>query len=108
MLGGIMSFTVIICVHVAELPQTSVALYVRVTVNLLAHVWPEMTSLTNATVKAPLQLSVAETRLGFGSGSAEPQLMVIGPGQVILGGVTSFTVIIWAHVAEFPQRSVAL
>ena len=67
-----------------------------------------MTSLTNTIVKAPLQLSVAETRLGFGSGSSEPQLMVKGPGQIMLGGVISFTVIICAHVAEFPQRSVAL
>ena len=80
--------------HVAELPQRSVALYVRVIVYLFAQVCAEMTSLTNETVTVPPQLSEAVTRLISGAETAELQLTVTVLGQVILGGVISFTVII--------------
>ena len=44
--GGVWSLTVIICVQVLLFPHTSVALYVLVTVYLLAQVWALITSLT--------------------------------------------------------------
>ena len=65
------------------------------------------TSLTKVTVGAPPQLSVAVTRLMFGAGRVEKHCAVVGPGQVIEGGVVSLTVIIWVQVEEFVQLSVA-
>ena len=61
---------------------------------LFAQVCAEMTSLTNETVTVPLQLSEAVARLISGVGTAELQLTVTVLGQVMLGGVMSFTVII--------------
>src|SRR5687767_11065159 len=55
--GGVMSFTVIIWLHVAEFPHTSVARYVLVNVNLLGQVIFVMTSPTCVIVAAPPQLS---------------------------------------------------
>ena len=75
---------------------------------LFAQVCAEMTSLTNETVTVPVQLSDVEIRFILGTGTSELELTVIEFGQVILGGVRSFTVIIWVHVAVLPQRSVAL
>ena len=107
-LGGVRSFTVIIWVHVAVLPQRSVALYVRVIVYLFAQVCAEMTSPKKVTITVPEQLSEEVTKLLLAAGTSELQLTVIALGQVILGGVISLTVIIWVQVAEFPQISVAL
>ena len=56
--GGVLSLTVMICVHVAELPQASVALYVRKIVYLFVQVWLLITSLIQVTVAVP-QLSLA-------------------------------------------------
>jgi hypothetical protein len=103
----VMSFTVIICAQVAELPQTSVALYVLVTVNLLAQVCPLVTSLTKVIVATPPQLSDAVTEPIFAGGTKLAHETVTGPGQVIVGGVISFTVMICAQVALLPQMSVA-
>ena len=85
--GGVWSFTVIICVHSEKLPHTSVALYVLVNVNLLAHVWLVITSLICVIVITPPQLSVAVTDAVFTGGTALAQLTVTGAGQVITGGV---------------------
>ena len=66
------------------------------------------TSLTNVTVTAPPQLSVAVTEPMLGAGTAEKHCTVAGPGQVIDGGVVSFTVIVCVQVFWLPQASVAL
>lgn len=93
--GGVLSKTVIICVQVAELPHTSVALYVRVMVNRFAQLPATVTSPTCKTVSAPPQLSVSPvTRLIFAAGTSPGQLTVKGPGQVKDGGVMSLTVMI--------------
>ena len=66
------------------------------------------TSLTNVTVGVP-HASVAVTEDTFGPGTAplQPGTTTAG-GHVILGGVTSTVrVIVWVHVAVFPQASVA-
>jgi hypothetical protein len=67
--GAVSSNTVIVCVQRAKLLHSSIALYVRITINLLIHVRFKITSLTNVTVAIPLQLSDAMTRLVFGAGT---------------------------------------
>ena len=69
MVGGVPSNTVITCVQVAELPQTSVAIYVRVKVKRLTHVWFVMTSPPLVTVTTPAQLSEAVIDPGSGAGT---------------------------------------
>jgi nitrogen fixation protein len=105
--GGVWSLTVIVCEQVAELPQTSVARYVRVTVKRLAQVWPETTSSTKVTVGVPAQLSLAFTLDTLFAGTFAAQETVTATGQVTVGGVWSLTVIVCAQVAELPQTSVA-
>lgn len=105
--GGVWSFTVMICVHSAKLPHTSVARYVLVIVYRFAQVWLLITSLIWVTVTTPPQLSVAITLAVLGAGTAEAQLTVTGAGQVITGGVWSFTVMICVHSAKLPHWSVA-
>jgi len=93
-LGAVSSSTVMTCVHVALLPHTSVDLYVLVTVNLFTHEPETVTSFTNVTVGAPPpQLSLVITNEVFGAGTSVEHDTVIGAGHVILGAVTSFTVI---------------
>lgn len=103
-----LSNTVIVCVQVAELPHASVALYVRVTVKRFVQVMLLVTSFTNVTVAPPPQLSEAETEAGLLGGIELAQATDVAPGHEILGGVLSNTVMVWLHVAEFPQASVAV
>ena len=49
------------------------------------------TSLTNVTVTAPVQLSVAVTDAMLGAGTAAKHWAVSAVGQVIEGGVVSLT-----------------
>jgi hypothetical protein len=105
--GGVTSFTVMVWVQSAKLPHTSVARYVRVTKYLFAQVWLLITSLMKVMVTAPAQLSVAVTNAVFGAGTAEAQLTVNAAGQVITGGVTSFTVIVCVHSVKLLAASVA-
>jgi len=92
--GTVSSNTVIVCEHVAELPHSSVALYVRVTLNLLTQVCAEVTSLTNVIVANPLQLSDAITRAVFGAGTRLAHWTVMLAGHKINGGVLSNTVMV--------------
>jgi len=85
--GGVPSNTVITCVQVAVLKQASVARYVRVTINRLAHVIFTVTSPRCAIVTLPPQLSELETLLVFGAGIWLAQVTVTGAGQVMLGTV---------------------
>ncbi len=68
---------------------------------------PAGESLTKVTVGATPQLSVAVTDAAFGAGTSAAHCTATAPGHVICGGVVSFTVIVWVHVAVFPQASVA-
>ena len=72
--------------HSEKLPQTSVARYVLVTVNLFPQVWLVTTSLTKVIVTGPPQLSVALTKAGLGAGPRLAQLTVIGAGQAVMDG----------------------
>ena len=53
-------------------------------------------------------MSDADPPAKFAGGAPPAQAVVTFGGQVMVGGVTSLTVIVWVHVAEFPQSSVAL
>ena len=71
---------------VEELPQTSVAVHVRVTVKLLAQV-PAVVTLLNVRVGVPLHASVAVAVAKLGEAG---QLIVEGAGNAaITGDVTS-------------------
>jgi hypothetical protein len=92
--GTTLSLTVIIWAHVAVLPQTSVALYVLVTVYLLMQALFDVTSLTKLMLTVPVQLSVAVTASVCTPGTFDAQTTVTFAGQVITGGVKSRTVIV--------------
>ena len=57
---------------------------------------------------APGQLSVAVTDAILTAGTLAAQLTVTGAGQVNVGGVWSFTVIICVQSVKLPHTSVAL
>ena len=59
------------------------------------------------TLTAPPQASLVVTLLVFGVGSWLAQFSVRLVGQVILGGLVSFTVMVWVQVALLPHGSVA-
>lgn len=105
--GGVLSNTVITWVQVAVFPQTSVARYVRVRVNLFTHVWLVMASPRWVTATAPAQLSEAVTEPVLTGGTWLAQETVTPAGHVIEGGVSSNTTITWAQVDELPHSSVA-
>ena len=67
--GGVLSKTVITCAQVAELPQASVALYVRVRIKRLIQVMFVTASLTCVTVTVPAQLSDVTTKVVFTGGT---------------------------------------
>jgi hypothetical protein len=100
--GLINGRTVIVCWQVDELPQASVARYVRTTIRLQDCVG--LVSLTNVLVTAPPQLSEATTFVVFGGGNTDT---VTFAGQVMLGGVVSFTAIVCVQVEALPQLSEA-
>jgi hypothetical protein len=108
MLGDTLSNTVMIWLQVAVLLQMSDAMNVRVTVNLLAQLTLLVTSLTKLNVVAPPQLSVALTPVVVCAGIALAHVTVTGPGQVIVGTMLSFTVMIWLQVAVLLHKSVAM
>ncbi len=72
----------------------SVARKVRVTVYLFTQLTPVVTSLTNAKVTAPPQLSVAVTPVVVWAGTDELHATVTFAGQVIVGTCVSFTTMI--------------
>jgi hypothetical protein len=105
MLGGIESWTVMVCVQVVELPHASVARYVRV----IVMTQPFVTALSPTCVFAgfTVQLSDADTAFVFTAGTSPVHCTVTGAGHVIDGGVLSWTVIVWSQSVLFPQSSVA-
>jgi len=87
-------------------PQASVAVQVRVMFG-----WPGQLPGAVASVKVivgvPPQLSVAVAVPVFEGSVEAPQASSLSPGQVIVGAVVSFTVMVCVQVALFPQASVA-
>ena len=80
--------------QVAELPHTSVALYVLESVYWFAQTWFVMISFTQVMVAAPPQLSVAVTPAVLTAGTSPAQATVRFAGQVKVGGTLSNTVMV--------------
>ena len=100
--GGVLSVTEIVLLQVEELPQSSVAVQVRVTVNGQL---PEVVTSENVgtTLLSQRSLAVAAPKtIGFGHSTLDTV------GQVITGGVLSVTEIVLLQVEELPHASVAV
>src|SRR5687767_5480123 len=112
--GGVLSSTVIVWLHVAELPQSSVTVCVRVIVPRYAA--PTSGPVLQAYVRVGSQRSEADApgnasnaaKFTGHAGTSATQETVTFVGHVITGGVLSSTVIVWLHVAELPQSSVTV
>lgn len=91
--------------HVAVLPQSSVAVHVRVDVYVPAHD-PGVEEVTKviATVASHASVAVGATHTGI----AGQLTGLVWVAQVITGAVTSRTTIVRLQVELFPQSSVAV
>ena len=69
---------------------------------------PLDTSFTKVTTGDGSQLSLADTSAVFGAGTSPMHWTETGPGQAIVGGVVSTTVITWVQVDELLHSSVAV
>lgn len=103
--GGVLSSTVMVCIHVDVLPHPSVADQVRVIVNSWAHAPATITSLEVMTGTEQLSVAVAEPVLA--ASVLAVHSMVTFPGHEITGGVLSSTVIVCIQVDVLPHPSVA-
>ena len=102
--GAVISRTVMVALQVLVLPQSSVALQVRVlTVGQL----PVDVVLTTVTSTLWSQASLA-VALPHGRGLVAGQSMVVLAGHVMEGAVISRTVMVALQVLVLPQSSVAL
>ena len=102
--GGMVSSTLIVCEAVAVLPQSSVAVHVRVTLYSPGQV-PLVVTSANVNTGTP-QLSVA---VGVAHAGVPEHSIVEGPGRPeITGGVVSSTLMVCVAVAVFPQPSSAV
>ena len=106
--GATLSLIVMICAQVDAFPQRSVALKVRVTVNLFTQLTLLVTSLTKPMVVAPPQLSVAVTPVVVCAGIEPAHAKLMFAGQVMLGAMLSNTVIVCVQVAVLLHRSLAM
>src|SRR5512137_2462995 len=93
MTGAVLSLTVMVWIWLLLLPQTSVAVKVRLMTNLLAQLPGMVWSLWVITT-APLQLSAATTPASLGAGTALAHWMLTSAGMpVMTGAVLSFLLI---------------
>ena len=103
--GGVLSRTTIVPLHVAVLPQSSVAVQVLVTLYVPAHDPCVVASLKEiVTVASHASVAVG----GVNTGTAGQLIGVDWPTQVIVGGVMSLITTVPVQVAVFPQSSVAV
>jgi hypothetical protein len=91
--GGTSSLMVMSCVHVLELPQSSVAIQVRVIAVSCGHPAPCVLSV-KVIVAVASQLSVAVATPVLAGWVIALQSMVMFGGQDIFGGVLSSTIIV--------------
>src|SRR5689334_3349581 len=105
MVGAVVSWTVIICVPVAVLPQASVALQIREI--SLAPPQLLLTLSLKVTVTLPqpsCAVAVPVLRTFVFAGHSKVRFA----GNVSVGGVESRTVIVWIAFVTLPQRSRAV
>ena len=99
------SRTTIVRLQLAVFPQSSVAVQVRVTLYVPAHEPCVVASLkVIATVASQASVAVGAIHTGV----AGQLIGVVCATQVIVGGVTSCTIMVRLQVAVFPQSSVAV
>src|SRR6187431_1571134 len=91
--------------QVAEFPQSSVAVHVRVTLYVPAHE-PGVDTSTKVIVTVASHASVAVGSVN--TGSAGQSTGEVCATHVIVGGVISCTTMVPLQVAVFPQSSVAV
>src|SRR6187549_3138425 len=103
--GGVISCTTIVRLHVAVFPQSSVAVHVLVVLYVFGH---EPGVLTSENVIVTLRSQVSVAVGGVNTGTAGQLTGVVCITQVIVGGVISCTTIVRLQVAVFPQSSVAV
>jgi hypothetical protein len=103
--GGVISPTTIVPLHVVVFPQSSVAVHVRVVLYVPVHV-PGVDASTKVMVTEASQASVAVG--GINTGNAGQLTGVVCAKQISVGGAISRTTIVPLHVAIFPQSSVAV
>ena len=105
--GAWLSSTKMVCIHVLELPQSSVALHVRKIV-LSCTQPPNTIRSVDVIVAERSQLSVADAVPVFPGNVLAVQSMVTFGGQVMAGAMLSSINIVCTHVPVFPQSSVAI
>ena len=106
--GGELSVSVIICMHIATLPLSSVAIHVRIILYPTAHPGVAIVTSLYVIVGVGSQKSIA-VAVPVTEGAVLPlQSTVIFGGHMMTGGVLSRTVTEYWHILEFPQGSVAL
>jgi hypothetical protein len=105
--GGVMSFTVIVCETLVEFPQSSVMLYIRVIIS--GQEFPSEASERKETVGIAVQLSAASVTTEASAVGISPTHSTVTPiGLEAVGGVRSLTVIVCVTFVAFPQSSVTL
>jgi hypothetical protein len=105
MVGGVISCTTIVRLHVELFPQSSVAVQVRVTLYVPAQE-PCVVASVNVTVTVASHASVAVGAVN--TGVAGQLTGVFCTAQIIVGGVISLTVIVALQDAVLLQSSVAV
>src|SRR5439155_11891251 len=97
--------SVMVWLQVAELPQASVAVQVRLILAAVGQL-PASVSSENVTLRFWSQSSA---KVGVPKAGVAGHWMVSSPGQeVTTGAVWSSTVMVWLHEDELPQASVAV
>ena len=105
MSGNSLSVTVIVCVHVAVLPDASVAVHVTVVAPSAYGSVPSLPELT----PGQLSLIVAEPKLTPVAEQVPASVDTLtADGHVITGASLSVTVTVCVHVAVLPDASVAV
>jgi hypothetical protein len=104
MLGGVVSTTVMVWLHVAELPHLSIAVQTRVAENVLPQS-PLVTVLTVTMIRfVPSQVSTA---VGGVKLHGVPHSTNRLGAQEMAGGALSTSMMVWLQVALLPHWSVA-
>lgn len=104
--GGVSSTTATVRLQVEALPQSSVAVQVRVTLYSCGQIPLGVVTSTKVMVTLPSHSSVAVA--GGNTGVAGHSIGDITVGQVKTGPVLSVTETVWLHVEELLQSSVAV
>jgi hypothetical protein len=102
--GAVLSSTVMVWTQLLLLPQSSIAVQVRVIVYSCGHPPAAVTS-ANVGVTDISQLSVAVALPVFAGSVLAVHSIVTLDGQVMVGAWVSITVIVWTHPPTLPQSS---